>query len=129
MGFLDRIRSLVPSARAPVPPDLRGPLRLAPGDGVGWYRERILRKELRDLFEGTIRPDRPEGIELAFRAIHQRVQERSAHIVRRVLESMVRQGWLTLREDSSGRRSTEWYLLSDVAIRAIRRSQGQSPPS
>lgn len=40
MGFLDRIRSVVASARGSFTPELRGPLGLAPGDGVGFYRER-----------------------------------------------------------------------------------------
>jgi hypothetical protein len=40
MGILDRLKSLVTTARDAVPADLRGPLRLSPGDAVGWYREK-----------------------------------------------------------------------------------------
>lgn len=40
MGILDRLKSIVSTARAAVPQDLRGPLRLVPGDGIGYYKER-----------------------------------------------------------------------------------------
>lgn len=40
MGLLDRLKSLVTTAHDAAPADLRGPLRLAPGDAVGWYREK-----------------------------------------------------------------------------------------
>lgn len=41
MGLFDRLKSLVGGGRAEVV-DMRGPLGLAPGDGVGYYRERWL---------------------------------------------------------------------------------------
>lgn len=86
-------------------------------------RTRNVARELRKILLGTIRPD-PEAppIELTFHAIHHRVKEPHAGLVRQILEALVKEGILTRRLDPLGRRHADFYALSLRGCEDMRKS-------